>query len=185
MKVQISRSKLRIEGRWQQNKTHLGKISLLKFADNYASLRYGQDKHPKNTVGDSRFGIRTRGRSAWVEGSGEMRSMERRVLLKKLDKEMRHYRLAAREENPTNELLRTLRKVLRVPMKEMAEKMGVVESALFQLEGREGTGSITLRSLQRMAEAMGCKVVYGVVPLNGKSLEELAEERLWRAVLGS
>ena len=114
-----------------------------------------------------------------------MRAMERRALLKRLDREMRHYRLAAREKNPTNELLRTLRKVLRVPMKEMAEKMGVVESALFQLEGREGTGAITLRSLQRMAEAMGCKVVYGVVPLNGKSLEELAEERLWRAVLES
>ena len=61
-----------------------------------------------------------------------MRAMERRVLLRKLDKEMRHYRLAAREENPTNDLLRTLRKVLRVPMKEMAEKMGVVESAAFQ-----------------------------------------------------
>jgi transcriptional regulator with XRE-family HTH domain len=68
---------------------------------------------------------------------------------------MRHYRLAAREENPTNELLRTVRKVLRVPMKEMAEKMGIVESTLFQLEEREGTGSITLRSLGRMAEAMG------------------------------
>ena len=83
-----------------------------------------------------------------------MRAMERRVLLKRLDREMRHYRLAAREKNPTNELLRTLRKVLRVPMKEMAEKMGVVESALFQLEGREGTGAITLRSLQRMAAWM-------------------------------
>jgi hypothetical protein len=35
-----------------------------------------------------------------------------------------------------------------------------------------------------MAEAMGCKVVYGVVPLNGKTLEELAEERMWREVLG-
>ena len=111
--------------------------------------------------------------------------MERKVLLKKLDKEMRHYRLAAREENPTNELLRTVRKVLRVPMKEMAEKMGIVESALFQLEGRERTGAITLRSLGRMAEAMGCKVVYGVVPLNGKTLEELAEERMWREVLGT
>jgi hypothetical protein len=42
-----------------------------------------------------------------------------------------------------------------------------------------------LRSLGRMAEAMGCKVVYGVVPLNGKTLEDLAEERLWRDVLGS
>jgi transcriptional regulator with XRE-family HTH domain len=113
-----------------------------------------------------------------------MRAMERQVLLRKLDKEMRHYRLAAREENPTNELLRTVRKVLRVPMKEMAEKMGIVESALFQLEGREGTGSITLRSLARMAEAMGCKAVYGVVPANGKTLEELAEERMWREVLG-
>jgi hypothetical protein len=36
-----------------------------------------------------------------------------------------------------------------------------------------------------MAEAMGCKVVYGLVPLNGKMLEELAEERMWRDVLGS
>jgi transcriptional regulator with XRE-family HTH domain len=114
-----------------------------------------------------------------------MRAMERRVLLKKLDKEMRHYRLAAREKNPTDELLRTVRKALRVPMKEMADKMGIVESALFQMEDREGTGSITLRSLERMAGAMDCKVVYGVVPLNGKTLEELAEERLWRAVLGS
>jgi transcriptional regulator with XRE-family HTH domain len=113
-----------------------------------------------------------------------MRAMERRVLLKKMDKEMRHYRLAARAKNPTNELLRTVRKVLRVPMKEMAEKMGIVESALFQMEDREGTGSITLRSLDRMAGAMDCKVVYGVVPLNGKTLEELAEERLWREVLG-
>ena len=114
-----------------------------------------------------------------------MRAMERRVLLKKLDKEMRHYRLAARGGNPTNGLLRMVRKALRVPMKEIAEKMGIVESAVFQMEEREGTGSITLRSLNRMAGAMGCKVVYGVVPLNGKTLEELAEERLWREVLGS
>jgi hypothetical protein len=41
-----------------------------------------------------------------------------------------------------------------------------------------------LRSLERMAEAMGCKVVYGVVPLNGKTLERLAEERMWKDVLG-
>jgi transcriptional regulator with XRE-family HTH domain len=130
------------------------------------------------------FVFRTRGTGAYVEREWAMRAMERRMLLRKLDKEMRHYRLAARAENPTNELLRTVRKVLRVPMKEMAEKMGIVESALFQMEEREGTGSITLRSLNRMAGAMDCKVVYGVVPLNGKTLEELAEERLWKDVLG-
>ena len=41
-----------------------------------------------------------------------------------------------------------------------------------------------LRSLGRMAEAMGCKVVYGLVPANGQTLAELAEERLWRGVVG-
>ena len=53
------------------------------------------------------------------------------------------------------------------------------------LEVSERDQTISMRSLGRMAEAMGCKVVYGVVPLNGKTLEELAEERLWRKVLGT
>ena len=34
------------------------------------------------------------------------------------------------------------------------------------------------------AEAMGCKVVYGIVPEGGKTLERLAEERYWKGVLG-
>jgi transcriptional regulator with XRE-family HTH domain len=125
---------------------------------------------------------RTENREWMVRG---MRAMERKALRKKLDKEMRNYRLAGREENPTNGLLHAVREALRVPIKEIAEKMGVSPSNVFELEEREGTGSIMLRSLGRMAEAMGCKVVYGVVPADGKTLEALAEERLWRDVLGS
>jgi uncharacterized protein (UPF0261 family) len=34
-----------------------------------------------------------------------------------------------------------------------------------------------------VAEAMGCKLVYGIVPRGGKKLEDLAEERLWTALL--
>ncbi len=126
----------------------------------------------------------------WAEGVGEvekeraMVATDRKLLRKKLDKEMRFYRLAGREQNPTNGLLRAVREALRIPFREMTESIGVERSGLIGLEERERTGSITLRSLGRMAEAMGCKVVYGVVPLDGKTLEELAEERLWREVLG-
>jgi len=35
-----------------------------------------------------------------------------------------------------------------------------------------------------MAQAMGCKMVYGIVPMGGKTLEALAEHRLWVSVLG-
>jgi hypothetical protein len=120
-----------------------------------------------------------------VERELKMRAMERKLLRKRLDKEMRCYRLAGREKEPTGGLLRAVREGLRIPVKEIEEKLGVGRSAVFDLEEREETGSIMLRSLERMAKAMGCKVVYGVVPLNGKTLEALAEERMWREVLGS
>jgi hypothetical protein len=64
------------------------------------------------------------------------------------------------------------------------EEMGVGRSAVFDLETRERKKTITLQSLGRMAEAMGCKVVYGVVPIDGGTLEHMAEKRLWKAVLG-
>ena len=114
-----------------------------------------------------------------------MVATDRRLLRKKLYREMRYYRLAGREKDPTNGLLRAVREALRIPFKEISERMGVERSGLIGLEGREETGSITLRSLGRMAEAMGCKLVYGLVPANGKTLEELAEERLWKSVLGT
>jgi predicted DNA-binding mobile mystery protein A len=124
--------------------------------------------------------LRAVDRGQWfgVEKEREMVATDRRLLRKKLDREMRYYRLAGREKDPTNGLLRAVREALRIPFKEISERMGVERSGLIGLEGREETGSITLRSLGRMAEAMGCKVVYGLVPLNGKTLEELAEERI-------
>ena len=106
-----------------------------------------------------------------------MRELERRVARRKLDAEMRPFRRAGLERNPTNELLRSVRQVLRIPLDEMAEKMGVTRSVVLGLEVSERRKTISMRSLARMARAMGCKVVYGVVPEGGLTLEELAEER--------
>jgi transcriptional regulator with XRE-family HTH domain len=90
---------------------------------------------------------------------------------------MRSYRQAGREKNLTNGLLRAVRHALNVPVAEVAEKMGVNRSVVFDLEAREPKNTISLRSMSRMAQAMGCKVVYGIVPNGGKKLEDLVEER--------
>lgn len=113
-----------------------------------------------------------------------MRERERKLARKRLDVEMQPYRRAGMAKNPTNQLLRAVRQALRVPVAEIAEKMGVNRSAIFDLEAGERKNTIRLKSMSRMAGAMGCKVVYGIVPKNGKTLGELAEERLWAAVLG-
>jgi hypothetical protein len=55
---------------------------------------------------------------------------------------------------------------------------------VLDLEAREPLNTVTLKSMSRMADAMGCKLVYGIVPKNGKTLEDLAEARLWASVLG-
>jgi hypothetical protein len=114
-----------------------------------------------------------------------MRERERVLARRRLDVEMRPYRRAGLTKKPTNGLLRAVRQALRVPMAEIAGKMGVVPSVVFDMEKREPKNLISLRSLSRVAQAMGCKVVYGIVPLGGKTLAELAEERLWASVLGT
>jgi len=113
-----------------------------------------------------------------------MRAREREKLQRKLDVEMRPFRRAGMDTNQTNGLLRAVRTALKVPILEIAGKMAVSRSVVFDLEVRETSSAVTLRSMSRMAEAMGCKVVYGIVPKHGRTLEQLAEERLWRSVLG-
>ena len=114
-----------------------------------------------------------------------MRELERELTRRRLDVEMRSYRQAGKAKNPTNDLLRAVRQALHIPVAEIAEKMGVNCSSVFELEAREVKNTISLKLMSRMAQAMGCKMVYGIVPEDGKKLEDLAEERLWKSVLGT
>ncbi len=114
-----------------------------------------------------------------------MRERDRRIARLRLDEEMRPFRAAGKKGKLTGGLLRAVREALGVRLNEVSEKTGVRRSTVSDIERREVAQTITMRSLARMADAMGCKVVYGVVPMNGKSLEDLAEERLWRRVLGA
>jgi predicted DNA-binding mobile mystery protein A len=114
-----------------------------------------------------------------------MREKERNLVRKRLDVEMRPFRNAAKEKKPTNGLLRAVRQTLHVPVAEIAEKMGVCKSVVLDLEARELKNTVTLRSMSRMAQAMGCKMVYGIVPEDGKTLEDLVERRLWAELLGT
>jgi len=114
-----------------------------------------------------------------------MREKERKLARMRLDVEMRPFRRAGKDKNPTNALLRAVRQTLRIPVAEIAEKMGVCKSVVLDLEARELKNTVTLRSMSRMAQAMGCKMVYGIVPEDGKTLEDLVERRLWAELLGT
>ncbi len=114
-----------------------------------------------------------------------MRERERRLARKKLDKEMKYFRWAAREKKPTPGLLRAVRLALGVPVAEMLKETGGSPSVLFRLEHSEIRGTISVKVLDRVAQSMGCQLVYAIVPRDGKTLEDMAERRLWAEVLGT
>jgi len=106
-----------------------------------------------------------------------MRARERARYQRKLDAEMRPFRRAGADEDPTDGLLRAVRRALGVPVMEIARLMGINRSGVLDLELRELRSSATLRSMTRMAGAMGCKLVYGIGPKEGRTFEQLGEER--------
>jgi transcriptional regulator with XRE-family HTH domain len=87
-------------------------------------------------------------------------------------------------KKPTSGLLRAVRLALHIPVAEIVEKARVNRSGIYDFEASEMRHTITLKSMARIADAMGCKVVYGIVPKGGKTLERLADERLWVSVRG-
>jgi len=54
---------------------------------------------------------------------------------------------------------------------------------LFRLEQSEIRGTISLNALERVASAMGFKLVYALVPQRKETLEEMAEWREWEKKL--
>jgi transcriptional regulator with XRE-family HTH domain len=102
-----------------------------------------------------------------------------------LDKELRYFRLAAKQKNPIPEFLRAVRQAMGIPAAEIARELGVNRSVLFRLEQSEERGTISLNALDRVAVAMGFKLVYAIVPVGKETLEEMAEWRVWEKKLGA
>lgn len=60
--------------------------------------------------------------------------------------------------------IREIREALEMSSYQLADRMGVSQSTVMDLEAGERNGTITLKSLERAATALGCQLVYALVP---------------------
>jgi len=67
-------------------------------------------------------------------------------------------------QTPPEGWLRTVRKSLGMSGAQLAKRMGVTRARVAQAEHAELDGGLTLKSIRAMAEAMGCRFVYAIVP---------------------
>lgn len=79
------------------------------------------------------------------------------------------------EAVPNEGWLRTARKALNMSGVQLAKRLGVTKAAVFNMEKAEQDGGVTLKKMEQMAEAMGCRFVYSVVP--EKPVNELLSDQ--------
>lgn len=68
-----------------------------------------------------------------------------------------------------------IRHALGMTGTQLARRLKLAPSTVHELESSEKNGTITLNSLQKCAEAMGCRLVYAIVPET--SLDEIVKEQ--------
>jgi transcriptional regulator with XRE-family HTH domain len=114
-----------------------------------------------------------------------MRKTERVVVRRKLDVEQKYFQTAERHGPYEPRWLKKVRLALGVHAVDMADELGVNTSVIIRLEESEERQTISMKALEKVAETMGCRVVYAVVLRGGKTLAELAEWQEWKRRLGS
>jgi predicted DNA-binding mobile mystery protein A len=72
--------------------------------------------------------------------------------------------LANEAVRPSRGWVRAIREALGMTTGQLAKRLGVHQPRVIELERGEATGNITVKSLERAAEALGCRLVYALVP---------------------
>jgi predicted DNA-binding mobile mystery protein A len=104
-----------------------------------------------------------------------MRSNERVTARKQLDKRLGTLRHTQALVRPHRGWVRAIREALGMTTAQLGKRLGVSQPRIVALEKAEASGSTTLESLTRAANALNCQLVYALVPRT--SLEEMTEGR--------
>ena len=80
---------------------------------------------------------------------------------------------------PSEGWIRTTRKALGLSASELARRLGVTKPAIYQAERKEQDGGVTLQHMDRLADAMGGKFVYAIVPATGQ-VEDILRNQAYR-----
>jgi predicted DNA-binding mobile mystery protein A len=84
--------------------------------------------------------------------------------IRHLDKRFQALRALKDTARPPRGWIRAIRGALGMTTAQFARRMGVSQPRIVAIEKAEANRAITLKTLERAAEALGCRVVYVFVP---------------------
>ncbi len=113
-----------------------------------------------------------------------MKSRFNNLKQRQLDNALARWRSAELPARPSSGWIKAIREALGMPAAYLAKRLGIVPSSLSRLETSEAEDTITLGSLRRAAEALGCELQYALLPKQtlantlAKQADKVASERM-------
>ncbi len=103
-----------------------------------------------------------------------MRKVYELLSLRQVDKNLKQLQ-QLKGFNPNEGWISHIRTALSLPTAQLAKLMGIKQPSALAMEKREQDKTITLETLEKAANAMGCDLVYAFVPKS--SLEDFVEKK--------
>jgi predicted DNA-binding mobile mystery protein A len=110
-----------------------------------------------------------------------MRNEFRNLRIRQLDRGLLLFQAAKDVARPQRGWIRAIREATGQTLREIGERFGASPSSVASFEKSEAEYRISLGKLREVADALGCELVYALVPKQG-TLSDLAEHRATRKV---
>lgn len=105
-----------------------------------------------------------------------MKNTKQYLIVQQIDKKLLPLQVLKDTNVPSKGWIHTLRTALQMSLRQLSAKASIVPQSLKDMENREVAGTITLKTLRAVANAMDMQLVYGFVSKH-KSLEQMIEKR--------
>lgn len=95
--------------------------------------------------------------------------------IQQLEDRLQPYRPALGSSRPAGGWIRAIREALGMTQRQLAQRVGRKPQTILDLQAREAAQTIQLNTLRELADAMGCELVYAIVPR--QPFDAILEER--------
>jgi len=89
---------------------------------------------------------------------------KKRLIRDQLEVSLRRFESLRNVNPPAKGWVRAIRDALGMTARQLAKRLGVAQQSVARIERDELTGSVTIKTLRRVAEALDCTFVCGFVP---------------------
>jgi len=94
----------------------------------------------------------------------DIKKKQKKIIRKQLDESLSRFASIASVNRPMKGWIRAIRDALGMNMRQFADRLGVSKSRIPRIEQDEIKGSLTLKTMKRVADELDCVFVYGFVP---------------------